>query len=329
MATVGVVVNPAAGRDVRRLAGGAVVSGNYAKRRIAEAVIEGLTMVDASPDALVMRDKVGIGEYVVRHAPADVDARLLEMPVRGDVEDTHRAADLFQDNADAVVVLGGDGTTRAVANSVGSVPIAAVSTGTNNVVPSFVDGTAAGAAGALVATDAVPLEDVSFRHGMVEVTVEETGQSTRGVATAGVVDRPFVGSRAVMHASEFVGGVVSRASPDDVGLSGIAGTGGIHAPDAEGGVLVRLTPPGPDVRTVRAIPLPGVVEPVGVRERRVLEDRETATFSVSSGVVSVDGERELEVTDSDVVFRPVADGPTVVRFDDVFDAAVRRGCFEA
>jgi hypothetical protein len=330
MASIGVIVNPAAGRDIRRFAGSAVVTDNYGKRRVASAVVEGLQLVGEPVEAVVMPDRAGIGESVVERAPAERDVRLLDVPVEGTATDTRRAAARFREETDAVVVLGGDGTTRDAALAVGDVPIAAVSTGTNNVVPSFVDGTAAGAAAGLVATRSVSVGDVVVRHGMVEATVAEPTRerTVRGLVTAGVVDRPFVGSRAVLHGTDFVGGVVSRAAPDDIGLSGVAGTLRTHAPGAPGGVLVRLAPPAAAPRRVRAITLPGVVERLGVEACVRLGEGESAAFAVDDGVVSVDGERELEATDAVVRMRPVSDGPRVVSFEAAFEAATRRGCFE-
>lgn len=330
MTTVGVIVNPAAGRDIRRLAGTAVVTDNYEKRRIATAVLEGLTMVSQRVDVAVMPDRGSIGESIVDDAPEAVSSRLLDLSTEATAADTRRAAERFRTTADAVVVLGGDGTVRDVAQTIGDVPVAAVSTGTNNVVPSFIDGTVAGAAAGLVATGAVPVSDAVFRHGMVEATIEEPSRerSVRGLVTVGIVDRPFVGSRAVLHGSDFVGGVTSRASPADIGLSGIAGTVQVHPPTTSGGVLVRLAPLETARRTVRAITLPGVVERLGIEESAQLEDEETAEFEVTEGVVSVDGERELEVTDGLVRMRPVRDGPRIIRFEEAFEIAARQAYFE-
>jgi len=215
VALVGLIVNPAAGRDIRRLTGGASVSDNYAKRRSAESVLEGLTIVDDPPGALVMPDKAGIGQDAVEAAPDGLDAQVLDVPVTGERTDTRRAAERFRDDVDVVVVLGGDGTNRDVAATIGSVPVAAVSTGTNNVVPTPIDGTAAGAAAALVAAGEAPVDDVTVSHGTVAATIDSSAgtETLRGLATLGVVDRSFVGTRAVLDASDFVGGVVSRAHP--------------------------------------------------------------------------------------------------------------------
>ena len=331
MPTVGVIVNPAAGRDIRRLAGSAVVTDNYAKRRIADAVLEGLTVLGERCDALVMPDRAGIGESLVDSAPTGISARLLDMAVEGAPVDTRRAATRFREVADAVVVLGGDGTTRDVALSIGDVPVAAVSTGTNNVVPDFIDGTAAGAAAGLVAAQSVPVTTVVERHGMVEATIEEADRqrTIRSLVTLGVVDRPFVGTRAILHGTDFVGGVVSQASAADIGLSGIVGTLQAHSPGAPGGVLVRLGAPDVAPRRVRAITLPGVVERLGVEECRPLKAGERARFDVEQGVVSVDGERELEVTDASIDIFPVDDGPRIIQFDETFARAAAAGCFEA
>lgn len=330
MATVGVIVNPAAGRDIRRLVGNAVVTDNYAKRRIATAVVEGLTIVGDRVDAIVMPDRAGIGESVVETAPEEVSTHLLDMTVEGTAKDTRRAAERFRNETDAVVVLGGDGTIRDVALTIGEVPVAAVSTGTNNVVPSFIEGTAAGAAAGLVGTHSVPVSELVFRHGMVEAAIEEPtrNRSIRGLVTLGIVNRPFVGTRAVLHGSDFVGGVVSRASPDDIGLSGIAGTIQTHHPDTPGGVVIRLAPPCDAPRRVRAISLPGVVERLGIEECRQLEKNESATFEVDYGVISVDGERELELTNAEVRLFPVSDGPRIILFDETFEIAARQRCFE-
>jgi hypothetical protein len=331
MARVGVIANPAAGRDVRRLAGSAVVTDNYAKRKVAAAVIEGLTMVEESVEAVVMPDRAGIGAHAVDHAPADQSCRLLDLAAEGSAADTRRAADRLRREADVVVVLGGDGTTRDVATTVGDVPVAAVSTGTNNVAPSFVDGAVAGAAAAVVATGGVPAADVCVDHGMVAATVDEPDRerTIRGLVTLGVVDRPFVGTRAVLHGDEFVGGVVSRAAPDDSGLSGVVGALRVHPPTAPGGLAIRLGPPAETARRVRALTLPGVVEEVGVEACTRLDDDETVEFAVDGGVVSVDGERTLEVSDAVVRARPVADGPRLVSMAETLAAATDRDLFVA
>ncbi|MFC4249291.1 NAD(+)/NADH kinase [Natribaculum luteum] len=323
MATIGLVVNPAAGRDIRRLTGGASVVDDYSKRRIAECVAAGVGVAADECTLAVMPDSAGIGAHAVSEAPAAVTADLLEISVEGGPADTRRAAARFRDEADVVVVLGGDGTNRDVAHEVGDVPLVSVSTGTNNVVPTAVDGTVAGAAAALIATEAVDPDAVSIDHGMVEAVADTpTGESRlQGLATLGVLDVEFVGTRAILDPSTVVGGVVSRAFSAEIGLSSVAGALTTHRPGTPGGVGFRLGPPETAAETVQAIVAPGVVERVGVEEWRPLAADESTRFEVDRGVLSVDGERELELQNAVVDVAPIDDGPRIVDVDAVFVAA--------
>ncbi|WP_128905145.1 NAD(+)/NADH kinase [Halorubrum amylolyticum] len=315
--TVGVVVNPAAGRDVRRLTGSASVSDTYGKRRAAECVIAGLDAVDEPVDALFAPDSSRIGQRAVEETDRP-GVGVLDIEVEGTGSDTRRAAAAFREAADAVVAFGGDGTARDLAVEIGDVPVLAVSTGTNNVVPTMVDGTVAGAAAAFVATGAVSADAVATRHATVAAEVDD-GRSVRGLATVGLVDRSFVGTRAILDPDDFLGGIVSRASRGDIGLSGIAGACTQLAPIASRGVALDLDPDAD--RTVSAITTPGVVEEVGVADWERLGPEGEWTFAVDEAVVSADGERELAVQDAAVSVRPVADGPRIVDFDAVFERA--------
>ncbi|AKU06794.1 NAD(+)/NADH kinase [Haloferax gibbonsii] len=330
--TIGLVVNPAAGRDIRRLTGGASVSNNYAKRRTAGCVLAGLTLAD-DVDVLVMPDSTGLADRIVDDAPDELGVEFVDMTVTASGRDSRTAAAHFADHADAVVVLGGDGTTRDVAQTIGDVPVVSISTGTNNVVPTPVDGTVAGAAAALVGSGAVPAAEATTRHGTIEVNVARAEQTTviRGLATVGVLDRPFVGTRAILDPSDIVGGVVSRSSPAEIGLSGIAGGLVTHRPDDPGGVGFRLALDGESgataPTTVRAITVPGRLSTVDVAEHRVLDDGEDYAFEVDRGVVSVDGEREHEVRNGTVRLRPVSDGPRLVDVESVLERAASDGRF--
>ncbi|WP_423986871.1 NAD(+)/NADH kinase [Haladaptatus sp.] len=338
--TVGLIVNPVAGRDIRRLTGGASVSSNYAKRRTAHCVLEGLRIADGS-EVLVMPDNAGLAERIVTGAPDDLAIDMLDMAVTDSGRDTRNAAERFSTAADAVVVLGGDGTNRDVAVGIGEVPMVSISTGTNNVVPTPVDGTIAGAAAGFVASGAVPVSETTVRHGTVEAVVDDGTEERRlrGLATVGVLDQQFVGTRAILDPEDIIGGVVSRASPAEIGLSAIAGGFETHRPDEPGGIGFRLEdrsePPLENESSlcpsqeVRAVTVPGVVSDVSIAEFRRLDDGEAFAFDVSSGVVSADGERELEVRDASVRLRPVSDGPRLVRIDAAIERAADAGYFRA
>ncbi|WP_265110571.1 NAD(+)/NADH kinase [Halosolutus halophilus] len=332
MTHVGLIVNPAAGRDIRRLTGGASVVDNYAKRRVAECVLDGLTAVADPPAVRVMPDRSGIADHAIEASPDVVDATLLDQPVEKSSADTRRAAARFREvGVAAVVVLGGDGTTRDVAREIGDVPVIAVSTGTNNVVPTAVDGTLAGVAAALIATGAVPAADVTARHGMVEARAETSTGERRlsALAAAEVSSRSFVGTRALLDPADLCGGVVSRAHPGDVGLAAVAGAFERVAPTDPGGVALRLADPADAPRTVRSVLAPGVTATVGVASVDRLAWGETAQFDVPDGVVGADGERELELTGATVDLTPVLEGPRLVDVNETLSAGADAGALVA
>jgi predicted polyphosphate/ATP-dependent NAD kinase len=327
VARVGLVANPAAGRDIRRLTGGASVVDNRAKRRVAECVLSGLTAVGDPPSVAVMPDRAGIARHALEESPPDVDVETVDMRVEESAADSRRAAARFRESADVVVVLGGDGTTRDVALEAGDVPLVGVSTGTNNVVPAPVDGTVAGAAAAAVARGLVDAGTVTRQHGTVEATAADvSGEKTlTGLAAVEVTDTPFVGTRAVVDPSDLVGGVVSRAHPAEIGLPSVAGCLGPVAPDDPGGATVRLAEPDRADRTVRGLVAPGLTTAVGISGHRRLDWGEPAVFEVSEGVVGADGEREIELVDATVEVAPVADGPRLVDCRRALEAAGEAG----
>ncbi|WP_457806252.1 NAD(+)/NADH kinase, partial [Stenotrophomonas maltophilia] len=74
------------------------------------------------------------------------ELELVEMTVRHTVRDTiDSLAEMTRRGVSAVVVLGGDGTSRVVARHCGTdVPLCTLSTGTNNAFPEMREATVAG-----------------------------------------------------------------------------------------------------------------------------------------------------------------------------------------
>src|SRR5438876_2952698 len=156
---VGIIANPASGRDIRRLVAHGTVFDNNEKTAIVRRVLLGLEAVGISRVAYMPEHDFGIVpralalEYGQTQAQGQrLEAFPLSMPVLGTSADSTRAAQLLAAlGAGCIITLGGDGTNRAVAKSCGTVPLVAISTGTNNVFPSFMEGTIAGMAAGLVA----------------------------------------------------------------------------------------------------------------------------------------------------------------------------------
>src|SRR5256714_6150332 len=146
---VGIIANPASGRDIRRLVAHGTVFDNNEKAAIVRRVLLGLEAVGIQRVAYMPEHDFGILPRALNelhgHSQLQQTAGPLEMPVLGTSADSTRAAQLLVEmGAGCIITLGGDGTNRAVARGCGTVPLMPISTGTNNVFPTFLEGTIAG-----------------------------------------------------------------------------------------------------------------------------------------------------------------------------------------
>jgi hypothetical protein len=257
-----------------------------------------------------------------------LDAAPIEMGFAGRPADTLVATTrLVELGVGAIVVLGGDGTSRLVASRAGQTPIVAVSTGTNNALPSWIDGTAAGLAAGLVASGEVDLEAVAPPVKRLDVCVEGAGAPLVELALVDVAlarDR-FVGARALWDPEALSELVLTRAEPGAIGLSAI----GAHLAPLDradpAGLWLRLGAGGP---TVRAPIVPGLVRDVPVREWRRIAPGEPIELTPSGGVVAFDAEKEHELGRTARVSVTLSlDGPRVVEIRRTLDLAARSGLF--
>ncbi|HEV8650834.1 MAG TPA: NAD(+)/NADH kinase [Actinomycetes bacterium] len=317
-ATVGLIANPAAGRDIRRLTAHASVVPNHEKASIVRRVLHGLAA--AGVDTVVyLADNAGIMAAAVDGGRPPVAMEPLGHRAHGWASDSTAAAGLLAAaGVGAIVTLGGDGTNRAVAAACGDVPLVAVSTGTNNVFPTMVDGTVAGLAAGLVATGAVEPDRVASRAKRVEV--EATGTTDFALIDAAACTDPFVGARAIWDPGRVLALVLTRAEPWSVGLSAIGGQLRPLAPGEPAGLYVELGD-GPEVVAAVA---PGVVARVPVASWRLLALGEPVTLGGGARTVALDGERELAV-DGGASAAVTLTGPRVVDIRATLAAAAGSG----
>jgi predicted polyphosphate/ATP-dependent NAD kinase len=323
MSVVGIVANPASGRDIRRLVAQGSVFGNDEKVRLVRRALVGLAAVGVR-EALVMPDSFGIGHRAQDGLHTDMSVRVLEMRARFDQEDSTRAARLMiEQGAACIIVLGGDGTNRVVSRGCGEVPLVSVSTGTNNVFPSMLEGTVSGMAAGLVATGAVPLQEVARRRKRLDVWVEGELRDQALIDLAVSTD-PFVGARALWDATQIQEVVLTCAIPGSIGLSALGAAVQPISMEEPRGLHLQLGEGGQ-----RAwIPIaPGLVKHVPIRAHRVLELGDVVPLNVGTGTIALDGERELETRGGAVEVRLHAEGPWVVHVPSALQAASQRGLF--
>lgn len=144
MSKVGIIANPASGKDIRRLVAYASLMSNRDKTDLVRRVILGIEFTGVA-EILIMPDHYGLGSAAVSGLGSEgLRARIsvLEMAVTGTQEDSTVAMVMMKSlDVGCVVTVGGDGTNRAVAKGDRSVPLVPLSTGTNNIFPVMVEAT--------------------------------------------------------------------------------------------------------------------------------------------------------------------------------------------
>ncbi len=324
VAAVGVIVNPWAGKDLRRLHAPTGHTPDAAKVGILRRVV--IAALDAGASAVLVADDVS---RIAARAVHGIDgAALVEGPGTGSALDTRRAATSLHDaGCRPIVVLGGDGTCRDAAMGAPDALLLAVSTGTNNVFPRFVDGTSAGTAAGLVAGGLVPWEAVSARAKQIHVEVVDGHASHHDIALVdvGLIDAARTGARAVLRASSVRAVVAAMATPASTGLSAVAGRVAPVRRGDDGGVLVTLD--GSD-RLVRVPLVPGTVDDLAVADVVRLADGQAVVWT-GPGVLAYDGERDRVLSRTATVTVSVRrDGPWVLDVERTLACAVRRRLFD-
>lgn len=299
-AVVGIIANPVSARDIRRVVANASSLQISDRANIVLRALAALTATGIE-EVVMMPERGGILQHVARgieRSRAMKEARfpklsVLDMKVTGTVEDTRRAAGMMRERGvAAIIVLGGDGTHRAVVGECGAVPIAGVSTGTNNAFPEHREPTITGLATGLAVSGQVPSSIAFADNKTIEVSVDGAAPEIALVDVAIVTDR-YVGARALWRTETFRELFVTFADPEVIGMAAIAGLIEPVGRDEPGGLHVSLAPPEVAAVVVRAPIGPGLVEPIGIAEWRRLPAGLPVAPALAAGAIALDGEREL------------------------------------
>ncbi len=321
---VGIIANPASGRDIRRLVAYGRVVPNQEKANILKRALLGMDAVGVAR-VIFMPDLFALAKQSLDGLKLSLSAEFLDMLVKDAEDDSVRAAAMLRERgAGCLVVLGGDGTNRAVAKSSGDVPLVSISTGTNNVFPSMVEGTVAGLTAGVVALGLVPLDRVSARAKRLDVYVDGSFQDIALVDVA-VTSGRFIGAGAVWDPKLLSELFLTRAQAGTIGLSSIGAMVEPVSPAEDAGLRVRL---GEGGKRVLAPIAPGLLAPIDVREWRRLAMGERAAVDVSQGTVALDGERLFTVHPGQrVEVELTRHGPRVVWVEAALREAAHAGVF--
>lgn len=324
MKPVGIIANPASGKDIRRLVAFGSVFDNNEKVNIVRRVILGLDSLGV-PEVFFMPDFYGIGLRAMENLEVSLKISFLDMEVEGQQEDSSLAARLLNERGvGAIITLGGDGTNRAVAKTCGSTPLLPISTGTNNVFPFMVEGTLAGIAAGVAAMHP-ELEECCFRQAP-RLEIKREGQLVDLALVDVVVAKSgFIASRAVWEVSSLREIFLARAHPENIGFSSVGGLISGSSPGDSCGVHITI---GEGGRIVRAPIAPGLIRPVPILSHELFAFGEEIAITYTPALVALDGERELMVKKGEVLRVSLnPDGPRVLDLPKTLEWAARHGIF--
>jgi len=321
---VGLIANPASGKDIRRLVSAASVFDNQEKRNIIRRAILG-ALAAGVDEFCFMPDT----HQIVKSAAEGLEGRThfgpVESPETASALDTTRAAQRMRESGCmAVVTLGGDGTNRAAAKGWRDVPLVAVSTGTNNVFPRMVEGTVAGAAAGLVAAGRIALSQVARQAKTLTIQVEDEPDDLALIDVA-LLDEEFTGAKAIWDPLRLRVVVLTRAEPAAVGLSALGGLLHPISDGTDGGLLIVN---GEGGVTVTAPVAPGLYAPVPVASHRTILPGESVVLE-GPGVLALDGERERRLKAGQRAAVSVErDGPWLIDTEKALAVAACRGLYQ-
>ena len=318
MTRVGILVNPSAARDIRRLVARASSLSITDRCAMIRRMLVGLGAMGVD-QVLMMFDQAGIAGGITYELEGTIksdeprlpEVRFLEMPVDGVPGDTLLAVrQMRESGVQVIVVLGGDGTHRLVAHECGSIPLVCVSTGTNNAFPQHCEATVVGLAAGAMAMGGVSMDAACRRSKRFACTIDDAPQIPALVDIC-VTTEQWVGARALWRPEHLQQLFLTFAEPGAIGLSAI-------------GSLIQPVPRWDDAglwvefdakadRSIHAPIAPGLMKRVGIRDFRKIGVGQKCVVVASGGTIAFDGEKEVELSAGNrVEITLLQDGPWIV-----------------
>jgi len=285
---IGLLANPASGKDVRRLVARASVFDNQEKRAIIRRAVVGAVASGGAGLEFVFHDDAhGIVRQALAEFGSDLRTTAVDSTQMTSALDTISAARAMRDQAcDVVITLGGDGTNRAFCLGWLDAPLLPISSGTNNVFPHLCEATIAGAAAGLIASGKVDT-DLLRQQKCINVAIEDE-RDDLALVDALLTNERFVGARALLKPDQFRSALLTRAEPDAVGITAIGGLLHPVATHDPHGLWLEF---GGDSAGVYAPIAPGYYQHVGIAAYQTLPLEQTVRC-VGPGTLAFDGERE-------------------------------------
>ena len=322
--SVGIIANPAAGKDIRRLVAHGRVVPDWEKTNIIRRALIGLASTGVRR-IITMPDSSNLCGKAADVQNLSMEIEPLKMPISGGAADTIHAADMMASlGIGCLISLGGDGTNRAISKGCGDVPLIPISTGTNNVFPFMMEGTLAGIAAGVVARRLVDPDAVCAASKLLEVYVDDVRRDVALVDVA-VSNQHHVASRAIWDPSTLQEVFLTRAELTSLGLSSIGAR--IHPISMDDAAGLHFTV-GKGVSSVTAPIAPGLIDSVPIQKWQVLGLGQRVEVVHDHCTIALDGEREFPVMSHQKLEIGLSgNGPKVVILDAALRAAAAQGVF--
>ena len=330
MGLVGIIANPAASKDIRRLVAQGRVVPDWEKVNTVRRVMLGLQAVGVER-VVAMPDSSNLVMRAADDPSVFIKLEFLDMPTFYSEGDTVKASGLMAgQGVDSLVTLGGDGTNRAVVVGSKSIPMVAISTGTNNVFPTMVEGTLAGLAAGMAAEDWFELPDVSVPSKIMHVYVDGELRDIALIDVALSKER-FVASKAIWDMETLFEVFLTRAEPASIGLSSIGARFEAVSMRDEGGLQYSIADPDEydsETFSVLAPVAPGVVPRVRIASWKRMCDGQRMAVDKRNCTVALDGERAFSINESQLLELEVKrNGPPVIDVNLALNVAAKQGLF--
>lgn len=325
MRAVGLVANPASGKDIRRLAGKASVFDNREKLAIVRRAVIGAVAAGARR-FVYMSDSHGIVKQAIAETTIPRGVRFEALPSSGTASamDTIVAAEqMAQKDCAVVLVLGGDGTNRAFVRGWRDATLVSLSTGTNNVFPVMAEATVAGMALGLIAAGKVASRLVATQAKVIDVVIEAEEQDI-ALIDAVITRDAFIGAKALLDPSQLKEALLCRAEPAAVGITSLGGLVRPVSDKDDFGLHLTFTKGG---RQLLAPMGPGMFAKVEIGKTRLVKF-DQAVKAQGPSVIALDGERERVIAPGQrIEMRISRRGPWVVDLAATLQRAAKQKIF--
>ncbi|MCB1646508.1 MAG: NAD(+)/NADH kinase [Pseudomonadales bacterium] len=322
MTSLGIVVNPMSGRDVRRVAARASITSHHDKQQHVTRLVLG-ALAQGVERIYLGNEPFRINERAIENLPERNQVEILSYPLTHTARDTTTMVKMMWDKGcRTFIVLGGDGTSRIVAAALPDAVILPLSTGTNNVFPVWCEASVAGAAAGMIASQQLDYRTHCFRCKQIHVELPD-GSRDIALVDAVLLRNDMLGSYLPFAGKNIAELLLTRAEPASVGMSPIGGyLLPCHERDPFG---VAVSCQADSERQLRIPISPGLYDHVGITDIRRVEPGARLTWH-GPGLLAFDGDRSHQIDSNQFANVWVeADGPWIINPAQVLESAALSG----